>query len=113
MTVPTRDIINATVERALGYETKRNETKIVWVPWPGRMTAGYLGGPHDLFAGQRTEPGPAIAGKRSKPVAERGETSRTIISDRGSRGGLGPSRYPRHGAQRDVIARVETVRERV
>lgn len=105
MTVPTRDIINATVERALGYETKRNENRLGSVAGAGDCRV--------LLRAARSLRRPATGGKRSKPVAERGETSRTIISDRGSRGGLGPSRYPRHGAQRDVIARVETARERV
>lgn len=105
MTVPTRDIINATGKRA----AKRKSSAVAGK----RVAAGCL-----LFlnrarflrlVGSR----PGRKRKRSKPVAERGETSRTIISDRGSRGRLGPSRYPRHGAQRDVIARVETAVKRV
>ena len=47
-------------------DTKRNETKIVWVPWPGRVTVGCLYGPHDLSAGWRTEPGPGNRGKKEQ-----------------------------------------------
>lgn len=105
MTVPTRDIINATGKRAAKRKSSRGEGGCRWCLLFSKR-ARFLHPVGSRPTGRKRK-------RKSKPVAERGETSRTIISDRGSRGRLGPSRYPRHGAQRDVIARVETAANRV
>lgn len=96
-----------------------NERRTKILVREARVTAGCLLGPTRFLrlpvTGERERGEKEIEREKkeeSKEPRERGETSRTIISDRGSRGRLGPSRYPRHGAQRDVIARVESAAKR-